>query len=79
MPSAYIKDAQPPPHWLRLAIRRLVPQNGDARHPPFRGYRGDGYGTGKEVKEMRLYRRLAASLGSIVALLLAGGAHWKVP
>jgi hypothetical protein len=27
---------------------------------------------------MKAYRRLVASIGSIVALLLAGGAWWKV-
>jgi len=27
---------------------------------------------------MRIYRRIALSVGSIVALLLAGGAYWRV-
>jgi hypothetical protein len=28
---------------------------------------------------MRLVRRVVLTLGSIAALALAGGAHWKVP
>jgi hypothetical protein len=29
-------------------------------------------------EKMKLIRRLAVSLGSVVALLLAGGAAWKI-
>lgn len=31
-----------------------------------------------EVSRMRVVRRLAVSLGSILALLMAGGAGWKI-
>jgi hypothetical protein len=33
---------------------------------------------GEEVRGLKMVRRLGAAMGSVVALLLAGGAIWRI-
>lgn len=41
-------------------------------------YADNSYFTGgEEVRELRLITRISAAIGSLLALVLAGGAAWK--
>jgi hypothetical protein len=55
-----------------MKLRTPEARTGQAKQETFAGIGRGG------VRQVKTYRRIAISLGPIVALLLAGAANWKV-